>query len=140
MMRAPHFVRLAQIDEQRFITGCRHGLIHLTWGRNTIRFSRDEFRKVANLLERAASDRPPYSLRDGEFRAAYRKDDECELRFGPVVMLVPYQEFEQLTKAALEAVQELDRILASGAWDRAEPEEPETSFLESLRRNPFSVN
>lgn len=139
-MRAPHFVRLAQIDEQRFITGCRHGLIHLTWGRITIRFSRDEFRRVANLLERAASDLPPYSLRDGGFAATYRSDDECEFRSGPVVMLLPCQEFIELTNAASEAVQRLDRILTSGAWDQTEPEGPETGFLERLRRNPFSSN
>lgn len=139
-MKAPHFVRLAQIDDQRFITGCRHGLIHLTWARTTIRFSREEFRRVANLLERAASDLPPHSLRDGEFAATYRSDDECELRLGPTVMLLPCQEFEELAHAAQEAIARLDRILASGAWDQAEPEEPETGFLERLRRNPFSPN
>jgi len=139
-MKAPHFVRLAQIDDQRFVTGCRHGLIHLTWGRITIRFRHDEFRRMANLLERAASDLPPYSLRDGDFGATYRSDDECELQFGPVVMLLPCQEFEELANATVEAVSRLDRILSSGAWDRAEPDEPETGFLEQLRRNPFSPN
>jgi hypothetical protein len=139
-MRAPHFVRLAQIDDQRFITGCRHGLIHLTWGRTTIRFNRDEFRRVENLLARAASDLAPYSQRDGEFGVTYRSDDECELQFGPVVMLLPNQEFKELAHAAQEALNRLDRILASGAWDRPEPGEPETGFLERLRRNPFSPN
>ncbi|MGC9336053.1 MAG: hypothetical protein ACP5JJ_18065 [Anaerolineae bacterium] len=140
MMRTPHYVRLAQIDEQRFIAGCRHGLIHLTWRRNTIRFSHHEFRHLGNLLERTASKMPPHPLRDGEFQATFRRDDQCELRIGPLVMLLSSQEFEQLARAAREAIQRLDDILESGAWDREEPEEPTTSFLERLYRNPFSPN
>jgi hypothetical protein len=139
-MRAPHFVRLARIDDQRFINGCRHGIVHLTWGRNTIRFSREEFRRVANLLEHAVSALPPYSLRDGDFGVTYRSDDECELRLGHVVMLLSCHEFEELANAAREAVDRLDQILASGAWDRADPEESETGFLDRLYRNPFSPN
>jgi hypothetical protein len=139
-MRTPHYVRLAQIDEQRFIAGCRQGLVHLTWRRSTIRFSRDEFRRLANLMERVASKMPPHPLRDGEFQATYRRNDECELRIGPLVMLLSCQDFEQLASAAREAIRRLDDILDSGAWDREEPEEPATSFLERLYRNPFSPN
>lgn len=139
-MRTPHYVRLAQIDAQRFIAGCRHGLIHLTWRRTTIRFTRDEFRHLSNLLQRTASKMPPHPLHDGEFQATYRKDDGCELRIGPLVMLLSCQEFEQLARAAREAIRRLDDILDSGAWDRVDSEESTTGFLERLRRNPFSPN
>jgi hypothetical protein len=139
-MRGPNFVRLAQIDDQGFISACRHGLVHLTWGRTTTRFTREEFRRLVGLLDRAADALPPASAHDGELSVTCRLDGDCELRAGPLVLLLSPEEFQALVGAAREAVRRLDRILAAGTWDAEEPEDDEPSFLEQLRRNPFSPN
>lgn len=139
-MRAPHFIRLAQIDEQRFITACRHGLVHLTWGRITVRFRREEFQQLAGMVERAADGLPPVSLRVGEMCVTTRFEDDCELQIGSLALLLSPAEFEQFVQTAQEAAHRLDEILASGMWDREEPEEAPPDFLERLRRSPFSDN
>ena len=139
-MRAPNFVRLAQIDDQGFISACRHGLVHLTWGRTTTRFTREEFRRLAGLLDRAADALPPASAHDGELSVTCRLEGDCELRVGPLVLLLSPEEFQALAGAVREAAGRLAQILASGTWDAEEPEEDEPSFLERIRRNPFSLN
>ena len=139
-MRAPHFVRLAEIDEQRFITACRHGLVHLTWGRTTIRFSREEFRRLAGLLERASDALSPASFGDGTLSVTCRLDGDCELRFGVLVLLLSPAEFRELAQAARQGVDRLDTILASGVWDREEPQEPPPSPLDQLGQVSFSNN
>jgi hypothetical protein len=138
-MRKPQFLRLAQIDDQHFITACRHGLVHLTWGRATVRLSRDEFRRLAALLARALEGLPPTSVRDGEMRITCRREEVCEARLGPWVLLLSPAEFEQFAGLSDEAVGRLDKLLASGAWDEEE-EEAAPDFSEQLRRNPFSLN
>lgn len=60
-MRIPHFVRLAEIDALHFISACRQGMVHLIWDRASIRLDRDEFWRLAKLLEQAAAPaRPPW--------------------------------------------------------------------------------
>ena len=139
-MRAPHFVRLAQVDEQRFITGCRSGVIHLTWERITVRFTEEEFRRLAVLLQEASATTSPASLWDGPLHVTCRPDEECEFRMGPLALLLAPAEFEALAGAAQEAAERMEEILTSGVWDEPEPEEtpPDRSGL--LGRTPFSQN
>lgn len=139
-MKTPHFLRLAQIDETRSISGCRHGLVHLTWGRVTIRFARDEFRRLAGLLARAGDSLGSSFLRDGELEITFHPEDECGVQAGAMALLLSPAEYRELERAAREAVARLDEILGSGMWDREEPEEEPQDFWEPLRRNPFSNN
>jgi len=139
-MRTPHFVRLAEIDERRFITACRHGLIHLTWKRTTIRMTRDELWQLAGLLEQASDALPPATKRAGELVITYRQDEDCEFQIGPLVLLLSPAEFQAFVKAAREATHRLDEILESGMWDDEEPEDEPSDFWEQLRRIPFSRN
>lgn len=139
-MRAPHFLQLARLDERRFIMACRHGLVHLTWGRMTLRFSRDRFRRLAALLEQTSSAAPPSSAHDGEASVIYRLDEESELRVGPLALLLSPAEFQEFVAAATEAVQRLDEILASGIWDRDDEDEAPPNILEQFHRFSFSRN
>jgi hypothetical protein len=140
VMRTPHFLKLAQVDDQHFITGCRNGIIHLTWGRATTRFGTEEFRWLADVLGRAAGAMSPASIRDGELRVTYRPEDDCEVQVGPLILLLCPPEFQEFLKAVQEAVARLDEILASGVWAKREPEDTPPGFLEQLRRIPFSRN
>lgn len=139
-MRAPHFVRLAEIDEQRFITACRHGIVHLTWGRATVRLIRDELWNLSSLLERVAEAPAPSSARDGEIEVSARLDGDGELRLGAFVLLLSPEEFRQFATAVGEAVTRLDHFLASGAWDRDEEEDAPADFADPIPRTPFSDN
>ena len=147
-MQAPSFIQLAWLDEQHFITGCRHGLVHVTWGRSTIRFSREEFRRLAGLLEWAANSLPPMDAQDGEIRVTCRLDEDCELRMGSLILLLPpanpstpRADFPAFVQAVAEAVRRLDEILASGMWDRRDAEkEAPPNILQQLRRVSFSRN
>ncbi len=139
-MRAPGFLQLVKIDERRFITACRHGLVHVTWERTTIRFSRDEFRRLVGLLQRSADALPPSLIHEGEMRITCRLDEECELQIGSLSLLLSPSEFLELAKGAREAVRRLDQILASGVWDRGEEEDTPPGLLELLRRFSFSKN
>lgn len=140
-MRAPHFVRLAEIDEQRFISACRHGLIHLTWGRATLRLMRDEFRSLANLLGGVVQAPPPSSARDGQIEVSARLDGDGELRVGAFLLLLSPRELQQFAETAREAVERLDRFLASGVWDQDDEEEATPPDLrDPIPRTPFSDN
>lgn len=139
-MRTPHFLRLAQIDEQRFISACRHGMVHLSWGRATIRFTRDEFRRLAAMLARARDTLGPSFVREGEIEITYRPAAECEIRVGAVVLLLSAAEYATIASAVQEGVQKLDDILSSGVWDRDGDEDAPQDFWEPLRRTPFSKN
>jgi hypothetical protein len=139
-MKTPHFLRLAQIDETRSISGCRHGLVHLSWGRATIRFARDEFRRLAGLLARAGDSLGSSFLREGELEITFHPQDECSVRAGAALLLLSPAEYRELERAAREAIERLDEILGSGMWDREEPAEGSQDFWEPLRRNPFSDN
>jgi hypothetical protein len=131
-VRAPHFVRLAQIDEMHFIAACRQGLVHLTWGRSTLRLLRDEFRQLVALLERVES--------DGDFWIRFRPEDPCELQMGALILLLTAEEFRQFSQAAQQAMAQLDRFLASGVWDQEETPETQTNPFDQLRQIPFSQN
>jgi hypothetical protein len=141
-LRAPHFVRLAEIDERHFINACRHGLVHLTWDRVTVRFTRDEFRRLARLLARSSvSQAGP--LRDGELEAACRARGGCELRLGSITLALSLEEYHALSRAAGEAVVQLDKILDAGMWDQREAGEVQSappSILERFRQHRFSDN
>jgi hypothetical protein len=139
-MRAPHFVELSRIDERRFITGCRHGLVHITWGRMTLRFSRDEFRLLVKLVGRAADERLPNTARDGPLRVTCRVDEDCELRVGPLVLLLSPADFQVFLVASRNAVQRLDEILDSGMWDQPAADDAPSGILEQLQRFSFSQN
>ncbi len=136
----PNFVRLTQLDDQHFITACRHGLVHLTWGRVTVRLGRDEFRRLASLLEEAVTALPPISLCDQDLRVTSRLDEDCELQMGSLVLLLSPVRCAELAHAAQEATSRLDRILASGVWDKDEPEEDRPGILEQFRQIRFSRN
>jgi hypothetical protein len=139
-MRAPHFLRLAEIDEQRFINACRHGLVHMTWSRITVRFSRDEFRRLDGLLARAAAAPPPSSARDGRMQVTCSSDEDCELQVGSLRLALSPNEFQTLGRAVQEAVDQLDKILDAGMWDEKEPAAAPPTILEHLRRYHFSDN
>jgi hypothetical protein len=130
---------LAQIDERRFITACRYGMVHVIWERATIRFSRDEFRQLAGLLERAAGARIAFTIQEGEMHVTCDLNQGGEVRVGSSSLLLSASEFHELVWAVGEAVRRLDEILASGIWEQ-EPEPPQGSFLEQLRRASFSNN
>ena len=139
-MRAPHFLRLAEIDERRFINACRHGLVHLTWSRITVRFSRDEFRRLARLLARSADTLPPSSARDGRMQVTCSSDKDCELQLGSLGLALSPDEFHALGEAVQEAVEQLDTILDAGMWDEGETEDDPPTIIDHFRRHRFSKN
>jgi hypothetical protein len=139
-MRAPHFLRLAEIDERRFINACRHGLVHLTWGRITVRLSRNEFRRLAGLLARSADTLPPGSARDGGMQVTCSLDEDCELQLGSLRLALSPDDFRALGRAVRQAVEQLDKILDAGMWDEGEPEDAPPTIIEHFRRHRFSEN
>ena len=142
-MRAPHFVRLAEIDARHFINACRHGLVHLTWDRVTVRFTRDEFRRLASLLARSSAS-PAVWFRDGELEAACRAHGDCALQLGSLTLALSLEEYHALSRVAQEAVAQLDMILDAGMWDEREADGSEsarpTSILDRFRQHRFSDN
>jgi hypothetical protein len=137
-MRAPHVLRLAEIDERRFITACRHGLVHLTWHRVTVRFGRDEFRRLARLLARA-TEPPPGWLRDGEMQVTWSHQGG-DVQVGPFRLALSPDEFQAFGRVVQEAVEQLDKILDSGIWDEDASEDVPPSILERFRQHSFSDN
>jgi hypothetical protein len=139
-MMMPHFLTLAQLDDQHTISACRHGIIHLTWGRITARFHRDEFRRLVGLLERAVDALPPAQISEGELRVTTHRDQDCEVQVGPVILLLSESRLQEFSQVAKGAIQRLDEILASGAWERDQPEDAPANILERFQRVPFSRN
>ncbi len=145
-MRVPHFITLAQIDRAHFITACRHGVVHLTWGRTTMRFSHSEFERLASLVQQVADGPPPASAHDGELWVISRLEEDSELGVGPTVILLSPSEWRSFDKAMRSAAQHLSAVLASGAWDepedgeeRGEREAPSNPLMQ-LRQTRFSDN
>lgn len=139
-MRSPHFQKLAEIDDHRFIMGCRHGMVHLTWGRMTLRFQRDEFRRLAGILARAVDGLPPVFVEEGEIHVAYRAD-ESELRLSTLILLLPGDELVELAYAAQDAIRRLDDVLASGVWaDQDSTIDVPSDSASTLGGTRFSVN
>jgi hypothetical protein len=139
-MMNPHFLPLAKLDDQHFIAACRHGIVHLTWDRVTVRYRKEEFQRLAGLLDRVRESQPPISLRDGEMRVTSRINEDCELKIGSLVLLLPPSQFEDFCRIAVEAVERLEDLQTSGAWHRDEPDEAPADFTEQFRQNPFSSN
>jgi hypothetical protein len=68
-------------------------------------------------------------------------DEDCELRVGPLVLLLSPARLRQLAQAALEAVQHLEDLLDSGIWDGDDEEEDAPpGLLGESGRIPFSQN
>ena len=133
-------MQLARIDGHRFVTACRHGLVHVTWGRVTMRLSRDEFRHLTRLLERTEDSLLPSSGRQGEIQVTCRADEDSEVRVGAWILLLSPADLQTFIRVAQQAVHRLDEILASGIWDSEETEDTQPSFLERLRQHTFSDN
>lgn len=140
-MRTPQVLRLAQLDDQHFVMACGHGLIHLTWGRATIRMSRDEFRHMGRLLEQAADeDAPPAPTTDHTTGMVYRADGAWELRFGSLALILTPAELQNLLQVVRRALSQLDAFLAAGFWERKPPEDSYPHIWEETQRSPFSIN
>lgn len=146
MMETPRFVTLAQVDRQHFISACRHGMVHMTWGRSTLRLSRDELRLLATLLDRAVGSHSGHSVSQGGLTVTFEPGTTTEIRLGTrsiswVLALAP-DPFHDFHQAVREAVKRLEEILKSGIWDKDESTEEEAppNPLELLRRVPFSRN
>lgn len=142
-MRAPHFITLAKIDEAHLITACRHGVVHLSWGRASVRFSRGEFERLASLVRKVADAPPPATEHERELRVISRIEEDSELRVGPVVILMNPDEWQAFTTAMKKAMRTLSSVLSSGAW--SEPDEDEhrgapPNPLAQLRDANFSDN
>ena len=140
-MRLPHVLTLAQLDDQHMIAACRHGLVHLTWGRITARFSQDEFGWLAGLLAKASDGSAVVPVCDGELRITSRPAAQgIECQFGPVILLLSPAEFPQFVQMILDAAQRLHGFLASGVWDRNAQEDAPPGALQQSQRIPFSLN
>lgn len=142
MLRAPHFVRLAEIDARRFINACRHGLVHLTWDRVTVRLSRDEFRRLVGLMARSLLS-PGDLVQDDWIEAVCHVDQKCALRLGSLALKLSQDEYHVLAGAVQKAVEQLDKILDAGMWDEPGSDEvgpAPPSILERFRQHRFSDN
>jgi hypothetical protein len=133
-------MRLASIDRLRFIVACRHGLVHLTWKRITLRLSRNEFRRLARLLDQATAGLPPGQFRDGDMRLTWRHDEESEIRVGEFVLLFASSEFTAFADLVGQALDRLDEILASGMWDPVQADDEPSDPLAQFRPDSFSRN
>jgi hypothetical protein len=139
-MRTPHFMTLAEIDREHFVSACRHGVVHLTWGRATLRLHRDELKRLATLLDRASDSPPPTTVSSGRLRVTFREDEESEVQIQSLTLLLSPGGFWDLARATQEATERLDEILASGVWDEPEEQEDPPDPLQQLRRVTFSKN
>lgn len=121
---------------------CKHGIVHMTWRRTTMRLSRDELRQLASLLAQAADELLPATLRHGDLRVTCRLDDDCEFQMGPLVLLLPAKQFQEFATMVGTAARRMDKLLDSGVWDEKEPEETleQPDFLERFRKPLFSRN
>jgi hypothetical protein len=131
---------LASIDRLRFITACRHGLIHLTWGRITLRLGRNEFRRMVRFLDATATNPATAQVRDGEVRLTLRIDEESEFRVGAAVLLLAPNEFSAFVSLCRQARDELEKILASGVWDRDQVDDEPPDHLAQFKPDSFSKN
>lgn len=139
-MRLPHVLTLAQLDDQHSIAACRSGLVHLTWGRCTVRFSQDEFKRLAGLLAKVTDEPAAASVSDGGLRITARPGDECECQFGPLILLLSSTEFLEFASTVQEAARSLRSLLSSGVWERDTHEDAPQGALQQSQRVPFSLN
>jgi hypothetical protein len=139
-MSGPRFTILASIDDLHFVAACPHGVAHLTWENATLRFTLDEFRALACLVERTITARAQVVLTDGNLSVAWQPLDRCELRVGPVALRLPPADFRKLAATLQEAKRRLDELTASGAWDEPDRQESPPDPFQSPKRMPFSRN
>ena len=139
-MSGPRFTILASIDDLHFIAACPHGVAHLTWENVTLRFTLEEFKAVACLVERTIAARAPVVLTDGNLSAAWQPLDRCELRVGPAALRLPPADFRRLAATVQEARRRLDDLTAAGAWAEPDQQESPPDPFQELKRIPFSRN
>jgi hypothetical protein len=139
-MSGPRFTVLARMDDLHFIAACPHGVAHLTWENATLRFTLDEFRALASLVERTIAARAPMMLTDGNLSVAWQPLDRCELQVGPSALRLPPADFRRLAATVQEAKRRLDDLTASGTWAEPNRQESPPDPFQDLRRIPFSRN
>ncbi|MBN1138837.1 MAG: hypothetical protein JXM73_19790 [Anaerolineae bacterium] len=139
-MSGPRFTILARIDDLRFIAACPHGVAHLTWKNATLRFTLDEFKALARLVERATAARTPMVLTDGDLSVAWQPLDRCELQVGQASLRLPPADFRRLAAALQQASHRLDDLTASGTWTEPDRQESPPDPFQGPRRIPFSRN
>jgi len=140
VMSGPRFTILARIDDLHFIAACPHGVAHLTWENATLRFTLDEFKALAYLMERTIAARAPVMLTDGSLSVAWQPLDRCELRVGPAALQLPPSDFRRLAATIQEAKRRLDDLTASGAWAEPDRQESPPDPFQALKRSIFSRN
>ena len=123
-MSGPRFTILARMDDLHFIAACPHGVAHLTWENVTLRFTLDEFKTMARLVERAIAAQTAMMLTDGNLSVAWQPLDRCELQVGPTALRLSPADFRRLAATVQEARRRLDDLTAAGAW--AEPDQQES--------------
>lgn len=152
-MRVPQFITLARVDQERFVSACPRGIVHLSWGCATVRLSHGQLRRLAIVLDRNAGSQDPVSGCDGELAIALRPDGQTQVQIAfpaasrregstaSVVLVLAPEELALLHQALREAVQRLDQLLASGVWSQEGAEsEPPDGASGQLGRFPFSDN
>jgi hypothetical protein len=137
-MNGSHFSTLAQIDEHRLITACRHGVVHLIWDQVTLRLAAATFERLVYLLHRATQSAWPPFFEDEELSVSAHDDGTFGVRIDQIVLVLSASELKALARAAQQAARRLEELLASSAWseDEAEDDDP----LEVFRQVRFSQN
>ena len=116
-----HFIPLASAGDQREISVCRHGIVHLNWWNMTLRFMPEDFERLATVLKDGQTmmvSLGPHC--DGDICLSSRDGRGYVLTVGPVSLTLDAAEYRSLTDMAQQARHYLKTVLASGAW--AEPE------------------
>ncbi len=139
-MSGPQFTILARIDNLHFIAACPHGVAHLTWENATLRFTLDEFKALACLVERTITARTPVVMTDGNLSVAWQPLDRCEIQVGPAALRLPPADFRRLASTIQQAKRRLDDLTASGAWNEPDRQESPPDPFQALRQIPFSRN
>jgi len=136
-----HFIPLARADEQREISVCRHGVVHLNWWNMTLRFMPRDFERLASVLQDGKTmvvSLGPHC--DGDICLSSRDGRGYVLTIGPVSLTLNAAEYRSLSDMAQQARQHLETVLASRAWTEPEVELQSANPLPGLRSPSFSVN
>jgi len=128
------------MDDLHFIAACPHGVAHLTWENVTLRFTLDEFKTMARLVERAIAAQTAMMLTDGNLSVAWQPLDRCELQVGPTALRLSPADFRRLAATVQEARRRLDDLTAAGAWAEPDQQESPPDPFQELKRIPFSRN
>jgi len=139
-MSGPRFTILAHLDDLHFIAACPHGVAHLTWENATLRFTLDEFRALARLVERIITARTAVVMTDGNLSVAWQPVERCEIQVGPAALRLPPADFRRLAATIQEARRRLDDLTASGTWAEPDRQESPPDPFQELKRSLFSRN